>query len=242
MKPAPPVITTFDRDIRADTTRGAYSRFLRTTQVREEGGHGPRPVGEAVLLSHRHLGEGFRPSVGDEDRIESEAGGSSLAGRDCPAALPVEDVVGPSLPKKEHRLERRATGFRLVQELQEARIPETFVHVRGIHTGKTAEGLEEEARVVDQIVPLDLVVEDGRGETHDLLETVRLDLRIAPILADNFHACVGEHRGHFAVLAFVRRDEGDHVYRPRDSISFTVAITPSASRPMTSRYPRTTSR
>src|SRR5256885_3977213 len=170
MKPAPPVMTTFDRDIRVDTTRGAYSRFLRTPEVREEGRHRPRPVGLAVLPRHRHPREGLRRSLGDEDRIESETTRSPLAGCDRPVALPVEDVVGLSLPKEEGRLEPRGPRLRIGQELQDAHVPEALVHVGGIHAGKTAERIEEESRVVDQVVPLDLVVEDRGGETNDLLE------------------------------------------------------------------------
>src|SRR6267143_1213346 len=101
MKPAPPVITTFDRGMQTDTTRGTYSRFLRTTEALEEGGHRPRPMGHAVLLRHRHLREGLRRSLGDENRIESETALSSLFLRDRPSALPVEHVVGPSLPEQE---------------------------------------------------------------------------------------------------------------------------------------------
>src|SRR2546426_9273101 len=123
MKPAAPVITTFNRDIRADTTRRAYSRFLRTPEVRDEGGHRPRPVGEAVFLRDGHLREGLRRSLGDENRIESEATGPPLAGRDRPAALAVEDVVGVPLAEEESRLERRGPGLRVVQEFQDARIP-----------------------------------------------------------------------------------------------------------------------
>src|SRR5256885_16337840 len=107
MKPAPPVMPTFDRDIRVDTTRGAYSRFLRTPEVREEGRHRPRPVGVAVLFRHRHLREGLRRSLGDEDRIESETTRSPLAGCDRPLALPLADVVGFSLPHEEGRPQPR---------------------------------------------------------------------------------------------------------------------------------------
>src|SRR2546430_5321754 len=211
MKPAPPVMTTFERDIRVDTTRGAYSRFLRTPKVREEGRHRPRPVGVAVLLRHRHLREGLRRSLGDENRIKSEATRSPFAGRDRPLALPMEDVVRLSLPKEEGRLEPRGPRLRIGQEFQDTRIPEALVHVGGIYAGKPAERIEEEPRVIDQVVALNLVVEDRGGETDDLLEPVRLDLRIASIFVDHFHARVGEHRSHFAVLAFVRRDETDHV-------------------------------
>src|SRR6267143_414533 len=211
MKPAPPVITIFDRAIPIDTTRGAYSRFLRTTEMREEGGHRPRPVGDAVLLRHHHLREGLRRSLGDENRIESEAALPSLLGRDRPSALSVEDVVGLSLPEQEDGLERRGTRLCVLEEFQEAGIAEAFVHVRRIHAGKATERVQEEARVVDEIVSPDLVVEDRRGETHDLLEAVCLDLRITSILVHQLHARIGEDRGHFAVLACIRRDEGDHV-------------------------------
>src|SRR6266704_3301477 len=53
-------------------------------------------------------------------------------------------------------------------------------------------------------------------------------------------ARVQELRGDLAALPFVRRDECDHVYRPRSSISRTFRTTASAAFPMTSRYPRTT--
>src|SRR5207244_9594005 len=123
MKPAPPVMTTFERDIRVDTTRGAYSRFLRTPKVREEGRHRPCPVGVVVLLRHRHLREGLRRSLGDENRIESEDTRSPFAGRDRPLALPMEDVVGLSLPKEEGRLEHRGTRLRIGEEFQDSRFP-----------------------------------------------------------------------------------------------------------------------
>src|SRR5437762_5673680 len=109
-------------------------------------------MGNAVLLRHRHLREGLRRSLRDEDRIESEAAGSSLAGRDRPAALSVEDLVGSTLPKEEHGLERRGTDLRVLQELQKAGIPEALVDVRGVHAGKSAERVQEQSRVVDQIV------------------------------------------------------------------------------------------
>src|SRR2546430_15696264 len=134
-------------------------------------------MGNAVLLRHRHLGEGLRPSLRDENRIEAEAAGSPLAGRDRPAALSVKYLVGSSLPKEEHGLERRSTGLCVLQELQKAGTPEALVDVRGGYAGKSAERVQEQARVVDQIVSGDLVVEDRRGETHDFLEAVRLDFR-----------------------------------------------------------------
>src|SRR5713226_8765089 len=136
MNPAPPVITTFDRTIRGDTTRGAYSRFLRTSEVREEGGHGPGPVGKTVLLRHGHLCKGLRLAFRDEDRIESEAPGPPLACRDGPAALAAKDVVGLTLPEEEHRLECRGTGLRVVQERQDARIAEALVNVRRVDARK----------------------------------------------------------------------------------------------------------
>src|SRR3977135_1672957 len=111
MNPAPPVITTFGRAIRPTTTRGAYSRFLRTCEMGNQGGHGPGPMGEAVLLRQGHLGEGPRLALRQKNRVESEAPGPSRRGSDGPAALPVKDVVGLTLPKEEHRLERR--GARL---------------------------------------------------------------------------------------------------------------------------------
>src|SRR5437773_9455223 len=117
-------------------------------------------MGNAVLLRHRHLREGLRRSLRDENRIESEAAGSPLASRDRPAALSVEDLVGSTLPKEEHGLERRGTGLRVLQELQKAGIPEALVDVRGVHAGKSAERVQEQSRVVDQIVSSDLVVED----------------------------------------------------------------------------------
>src|SRR5947208_16102041 len=162
-------------------------------------------MGNAVLLRHRHLREGLRRSLRDENRIESEAAGSPLAGRDRPAALSVEDLVGSSLPKEEHGLERGGTGLRVVQELQEAGIPEALVDVRGVHAGKSAEHIQEQSRVVDQIVSSDLVVEDRRGETHDLLEAVRLDLRGGPTSPADLPAGIAALRGDLAVLAVVRR-------------------------------------
>src|SRR5438445_483114 len=172
----------------------------------EEGGHRPRPMGNAVLLRHRHLREGLPRSLRDENRIESEAAGSSLAGRDRPAALPVEDVVGFALPKEEHGLERRGTGLCVLQELQKAWIPESLLDVRGVHAGKSAERVQEQARVVNQVVSSDLVVEDRRGETHDLLEAVLLDLWLASIFADYLHSGFVEHRVDLTVHAFMCRE------------------------------------
>src|SRR6266545_2817981 len=88
--------------------------------------------------------------------------------------------------------------------------------------------------------PARLAVEDlmvsASPQEEDRLE------RRAAVLPDDPDAGVQELRGDLAELPFVRRDERNHVYRPRSSISRTFRTTASADFPMTSRYPRTTSR
>src|SRR2546426_710462 len=88
----------------------------------------------------------------------------------------------------------------------------------------------------------DRIDQDGRREPDDLLETVRLNLRIGTIVVDQLDVDLAKLRRDLAELALVRRDEGDQVYRPRDSISFTFAITSSAAFPIVWRYPRSASR
>src|SRR5947199_10119954 len=104
-------------------------------------------MGNAVLLRHRHLREGLRRSLRDEDRIESEAAGSSLAGRDRPAALSVEDLVGSTLPKEEHGLERRGTDLRVLPELQKAGLPEALGDVRAVDAWKSAGRVPAQSRL-----------------------------------------------------------------------------------------------
>src|SRR2546430_6646785 len=194
-----------------DATHGAYSRFLRCPQMGEEWGDGPRPMGEAVLFGEGHLGEGLGRTLRDENRIEAEAPGPGLAGRDRPWALSVKHFVGVALPEQEDRLEGRGAGFAFREEPEDARASEALLNVRRIDAREAAEGVEEEARAVDQVVAGDLVVEDRGREPHDFLEAVRLDLRVAPVLPHDADAGLGEGRGHLAELAFVRRHESDHV-------------------------------
>jgi len=122
-----------------------------------------------------------------------------------------------------------------LQELQDPGTPEALVYVRRIHAREAAEFFDEQPGVVDEVVAADLVVEDRRGEPDDLFEAVRLDLGIGAVLVDEFDADVAQLRRDLAELALVRRDEGDQVYRPRDSISLTFAMTASASFPIVSR-------
>ena len=188
-----------------------------------------------ILLGHGHLRERFRRSVRDEDRIESESATPTLALRDRPSAFPVEDLVIVGRPQEEDGLEPCGPAPSPSQELQDPGTPEALVYVRRIHAREAAEFFDEQPGVVDEVVAAELVVEDRRGEPDDLFEAVRLDLGIGAVLVDEFDADVAQLRRDLAELALVRRDEGDQVYRPRDSISLTFAMTASASFPIVSR-------
>src|SRR6266540_1926760 len=210
--------------------------------MREERVDGPRAMRDRVLLGEGHLRERLRRAVRDEDRVEAEASRAPLPVRDRPARLAVEDLMVSASPQEEDRLERRTAVAHALHEAQDPGAPEALVDVRRVDARKTAQVIEEQTGIVDEVVPAHLVVEDGRGEPHDFLEPIRLDLRVAAVLPDDPDARVQELRGDLAELPFVRRDERNHVYRPRSSISRTFRTTASADFPMTSRYPRTTSR
>src|SRR6266571_7843037 len=210
--------------------------------MRDERVDGPRAVRDRVLLGEGHLRERLRRAFGHEDRVEAEPARAPLPVRDRPARLPVEDLMVSASPKEEDRLERRAAVAHAVQKREDPGTPEALVDVRGVDAREPAEGIEEQPGIIDEVVAADLVVEDGRGEPHDFLESIRLDLRVAAVFPDNPDAGVQELRRDLAELPFVRRDERDHVYRPRASISRTFRTTALAAFPMTSRYPRTTSR
>ena len=72
--------------------------------------------------------------------------------------------------------------------------------------------------------------------------SVAMRLPIAFLLIALAFPALAEFRRDLAELTLVRRDEGDQVYRPRDSISFTFAMTSSAIFPIVSQYPRSASR
>src|SRR3989454_1478888 len=195
-----------------------------------------------VLLGHGHLRKRLRRAIRDEDRIETESAAPPLPVGNRSAALPVEDLVVVRSPQEEHGLEPRGTVSGPLQQLQDACTAEALVYVRRIHAREAAKLFDEESGVIDEVVPADLIVQDGRRELDDLLETVRLNLRIGTIVVDQLDVDLAKLRRDLAELALVRRDEGDQVYRPRDSISFTFAMTSSAAFPIVSRYPRTASR
>src|SRR5438093_1483827 len=195
-----------------------------------------------VLLGHGHLRERLRGAIRHEDRIETESAAPALPVRNRSPALPVEDLVVVRRPQEEHRLEPGRTVSGPLQQLQDARTAEALVYVRRVHAREAAKLFDEQSGVIDQIVPADLVVQDGGCEPDNLLETVRLDLRVRAILVDHLDVGLAEFRRDLAELTLVRRDEGDQVYRPRDSSSFTFAMTSSAIFPIVSRYPRSASR
>src|SRR6266508_1121657 len=203
--------------------------------MRDERVDGPCAVRDRVLLGERHLRERLRCAFWHEDRVEAETARAPLPVRDRPARLAVEDLMVSASPQEEDRLERRAAVAHAVQEREDPGTPEALVDVRRVDTG-------EPAGIVDEVIPADLVVEDRRGEPHDLLESIRLDLRVGSVLPHDPDARVQELRRDLAELPLVRRDERDHVYRPRASISRTFRTTASAAFPMISRYQRTTSR
>ena len=195
-----------------------------------------------VLLGHGHLCERLRRAIRDEDRIETESAAPALPLWNRPAAFPMEDLVVVRRPQEEHGLEPGRTVSGPVQQLQDTSTAEALVYVRRVYAREAAKLFDEQSGVIDEVVPADLIVEDGRREPDDLLETVRLNLRIGTILVDQLDVGLDKLRRDLAELALVRRDEGDQVYRPRDSISFTFAMTSPAAFPIVSRYPRSASR
>src|SRR6266508_2737145 len=206
--------------------------------MRDERVDGPRAVRDRVLLGEGHLRERLRRAVRHEDRVEAEAAPAPLPVRDRPAGLAMEDLVISASPQEEDRLERRAAVAHALQECQDPGAAESLVDVRRVDTGEPAEVIEEQAGIVDEVIPADLVVEDRRGEPHDLLESIRLDLRVGSVLPHDPDARVQELRRDLAELPLVRRDERDHVYRPRSSISRTFRTTASAAFPMIARATR----
>ncbi len=195
-----------------------------------------------VLLAHGHLRERLRRAIRDENRIETESAAPSLPVRNRSAAFAVEDLVVVRSPQEEHGLEPSRTVSGPVQQLQDACAAEALVYVRRIHAREATKLLDEQSGVIDEVVPADLIVQDGRREPDDLLETVCLNLRIGAILVDQLDVGLAKLGRNLAELALVRRDEGDQVYRPRDSISFTFAMASSAIFPIVSRYPPSASR
>src|SRR2546426_11724615 len=118
---------------------------------------GPGPMGDRVLLGHRHLREGLRRTVRDKERIEPEAPGPALLLRDRAAAFPVEDLVRIRSPEEEDGLEPRGAVPGAVQQFQDPSAPQALVYVRRIDAGESAELLEEQSGVIDQVVATDLV-------------------------------------------------------------------------------------
>src|SRR5256712_8266351 len=217
------------------TNLAPQSGFPSLNQTSEERVGGAGSMRDRVLLADRHLRERLRRAVRDEDRIEAEPGPPARGLRDCPLTRTMEDLVRPGGPQEEHGLERRSSRPGAREKFQNPSAAEPLVYVRRVHARKAAERIDEEPGVVDEIIAADLVVEDGCGEPHDFLQPIRLDLRIAPVLMDQPHPGLEELRGDLAELALVRRHERDHVYRPRDSMSLTFAMTPSAAFPIVSR-------
>ncbi len=192
-------------------------------------------MGHRVLLRHRHLRERLRRAARDEDRIETESTAPALPVRNRPPAFPVEDLVLICRPQEEHGLEPGQAVSGPLQQFQDPRTPEALVYVRRVHAGEAAKLFDEQPGVIDEVVPAELVVEDRRREPDDLLETVRLNLRIGTIVVDQLDVDFAKLRRDLAELALVRRDEDDYVYRPRASISLTFAMTSSAAFPIVSR-------
>src|SRR2546426_8671293 len=243
MNPAPPVMTTQGRaTVSLDATRDDVSTFLRRPEAFGRCFDGLGAIRRRVLPAHVHLRERLRCTIRHKDRIETESAAPALPVGNRSAAFPVEDLVVVRRPQQEHGLEPSHTVSGPVQQFQDARAAEALVYVRRIHAREAAKLFDEQPGVIDEVVPADLVVQDSGREPDDLLETVRLDLRVRAILVDQLDVGLAELRRDLAELALVRRDEGDQVYRPRDSISFTFAMTSSANFPIVSRYPRTASR
>src|SRR2546428_5095914 len=154
-----------------------------------------------VLLVHGHLRERLRRAIRNEDRIETESAAPALPLRNRSAALPVEDLVVVRSPQEEHRLEPSRTVSGPLQQLQDACTAEALVYVRRIHAREAAKLFDEESGVIDEVVPADLIVQDGRREPDDLLETVRLNLRIGTILVDQLDVGLAKLGRNLAELA-----------------------------------------
>src|SRR5207244_11116311 len=161
-------------------------------------------------------------------RIALDCAAHPVPARTGRAALAVKVLVVFHRPQEELRLEPGRTVSRPLQQLQDARTAEALVYVRRVHAREAAKLFDEESGIIDQIVPADLVVEDGRCEPDDLLETVRLDLRVRAILVDQLDVGLAEFRRDLAERTLVRRDVGVLVYLPLDSLSFSFTLTSSA--------------
>src|SRR6058998_1925337 len=131
--------------------------------MREQCVDGPRPMRDRVLLGHRHLREGLRRALRDEDRIEPESPGPALPLRDRAAALSVEDLVLLRRPEEEDGLEPRGAIPGTVQKLQDPGAPQALVYVRRIDAGETTELFEEQARVINQVVAANLTTFSRRS-------------------------------------------------------------------------------
>src|SRR5205809_4936652 len=120
----------------------------------------------------------------------------------------MKHLVRVALAEQEDRLECSRAGLAFGEEPEDARASEALVNVRGVDAGEAAETVEEKARVVDQIVAGDLVVEDRGREAHDFLEAGRLDLRGASVLPHDADTRLCEGRGDLAALPPAHRHEG----------------------------------
>src|SRR5256712_7318233 len=179
MTPAPPVMTTLGRaTVSLDATRDDVSTFLPRPEACGQCVDGLRAMRHRVLLAHGHLRERLRRAIRDENRIETKSAAPSLPVRNRSAAFAVDDLVVVRRPQQEHRLEPSRTVSGPLQQLQDACTAEALVYVRRIHAREAAKLFDEEAGVIDEVVPADLIVQDGRREPDDLFETVRLNLRI----------------------------------------------------------------
>src|SRR2546425_1091010 len=215
MNPAPPVMTTLGRaTVSLGATRDDVSTFLPRPEAFGQCVDGLRAMRYRVLLAHGHLRERLRRPIRDEDWIETESAVPTLPVRNRSPALPVEDLVVVRRPEEEHGLEPSRAVSGPLQQFQNACTAEALVYVRRIHAREAPELFDEQSGVIDEVVAANLVVKDGRREPDDLLETVRLDLRIGSILANQLDVRIAKLRRDLAELALVRRDEGDQVYRP----------------------------
>src|SRR5207245_11332124 len=98
--------------------------------MREQCVDGPRPMRDRVLLCHRHLREGLRRALRDEDRIEPESHGPALPLRDRTAASSVEDLVLLRRPDEADGLEPRGASPGTVQKLQNPAARAALLYVR----------------------------------------------------------------------------------------------------------------
>src|SRR5437667_12086234 len=111
----------------------------------------PRPMRDRVLLGQRHLREGLRGTLRDEDRIEPESPGPALPLRDRTAAFPVEDVVLLRRPEEEAGLEPRGALPGPVQQLQQPGACETLVYEPRIYAREACERIQGPAGFIDPV-------------------------------------------------------------------------------------------